>query len=136
MISGFSTTPRHVYGSNNFRYYGGLPVPFNIPNVLHNLLFEDVGLEFDAKQSDMIDAVSFSYKALLRMQQIYAPKEQEAVVNMLKNPDNLKLKEEHDKIQFDVLLANQHFKDLVVVLSELLTRDQYAKLLEFSNIKL
>lgn len=135
MITGFSSTPRHSYGSYGSRHVGSLPVPFNIPNVLYNLLFEDIGLEFNAKQSDIVESLRFSYKALLRMQEIYAPKEQEAVANMLRSPDNIKFKEEYDQLQLDVLLANQHFKELVVVLSEILSREQYAKLLEFSNIK-
>lgn len=135
MISGFSSTLRHSHDSYS-HHLGNLPVPFNIPKVLHNLLFEDIGLEFDAKQSDIVEALCFSHKALLRMQEVYAAKEQDAVANMLRNPDNIKFKEEYDQIQLDLLQANQHFKYLVVVLSELLSREQYAKLLEFSNIKL
>ncbi len=135
MISGFSSMLRHSYGSYS-HHLGSLPVPFNIPKVLYNLLFKDIDLEFDAKQSDIVEALRFSYKALLRMQEIYAPKEQEAVANMLRNPNNIKFKEEYDQIKLDELQANQHFKELVVVLSDLLSREQYAELLEFSNIKI
>jgi len=134
MISGFSTTQRHVHGGYDSKNSGSLPVPFNIPNVLHNLLFEDVGIEFDAKQSDVMETLRFSQAALVRMQQKYAQKEQELVAKMLRDSDNKKYKEEYEEMQLDRFEANSYFKELVVVISDLLTREQYAKLLDFSNI--
>jgi hypothetical protein len=134
MISGFSSTPRHSHGGYDSNHSGVLPVPFNIPNVLHNLLFEDVGLEFDSKQSDILETLRFSQAALVRMQQKYALKEQELVAKMLRDSDNQKYKEEYEEMQLDRFEANSYFKELVVVISDLLTREQYAKLLEFSNI--
>lgn len=136
MISGFSSAQRPSYGAYDSSHDGNLPVPFNIPMVLYNLLFEDIDLKFDAKQSDMLEALRFSYKALFKLQEISALKEQEVIANMLRNPDNIKYKEEHNQIQLDLLQANQHFKELVIVMSDLLTREQYAKLLKFCNINI
>ncbi len=135
MISGFSGATRQSFGGYESGHGGGLPVPFNIPNVLHNLLFEDTGIEFDAKQSDMVEALRFSSNAYPKMQEKYLTKEKEMLTKMVSEPDNLEYKKEYEDIRLDILQANQHFKDLVIVLSELLTREQYAKLMEFSNIK-
>ena len=61
MITGFSSTSRGDGSlSSHHLSGGGLPVPFNIPLVLHNLLFEKTGIEFNAKQSDMIETLRFS----------------------------------------------------------------------------
>jgi len=118
---------RHVGGGN-------LPIPFNIPNVLYNLLFEDLGLEFTRKQQDMIDAVSFSYKAVGRMEQKYAQEEQELMQKMIKSSDDKSLKSSLEELHINRFQANQHFKELVIVLSELLDKDQYGKLMSFSGI--
>ena len=135
MISGFSSTNRNEIRATNSNTGGGnLPIPFNIPNVLYNLLHEDIGLVFDAKQRDIIEALRFSYKALGKMQEKYTLKEQDIMAKMLAEPDNDELKEIHEEIQLDVLQAHSQFKDLVIVISDLLTREQYQKLLKFSNI--
>jgi len=135
MISGFSSTNRNEIRATNSNTGGGnLRIPFNIPNVLYNLLHEDIGLVFDAKQRDIIEALRFSYKALGKMQEKYTLKEQDIMAKMLAEPDNDELKEIHEEIQLDVLQAHSQFKDLVIVISDLLTREQYQKLLKFSNI--
>lgn len=137
MISGFASSTRIDYTARNKgEHSSNLPIPFNIPNVLYTLLYEDVGLEFDAKQSDMIETLRFSYKALGRMQERYGLQEQELKEKILKDPDSLELKELYEELQLDVLSGNQHFKDLVIVISDLLKRDQYQKLLKFCNINI
>jgi len=135
MISGFGGGSR---GESNVVSHhlsgGGLPVPFNIPKVLHNLLFEEIGIEFDAKQNDMLETLRFSSHALNRMNEKYNPKVQELKNMLFKHPDNLELKREQEELQMDFFEANQHFKELVIVLSEILSREQYAVLLKYSNI--
>jgi len=135
MISGFSGSSRN-YTFTHSRHIGGgnLPIPFNIPNVLYNLLFEDFGLVFTRKQEDMRDAVSFSYKAVQRMEQRYAKEEQSLMQKMLQSSDDKVLKDELEELQLDRFQANQHFKELVNVLSDLLDKEQYAKLMSFSGI--
>lgn len=135
MISGFGGSTRsndHV--SSHHISGGALPVPFNIPNVLHNLLFEDIGIEFNAKQQDMIDTLQFSSDALARFNRKYIEREEKLRTEIFHNPDNIELQEEHEELQLDFLNANHYYKDLVDVLSEMLTKEQYAKLLKFSNI--
>jgi len=135
MISGFSSSSKFDNTPHGANQGGGhLPIPFNIPNVLKNLLFEDIGLEFDAKQSDLVEAVSFSYKALSRMQEKYTLKNRDTRVKMMREPNNPQHKEDLEEMQLDLLQANHHFKDLVIVMAELLTREQYAILMKFSNI--
>lgn len=136
MISGFSSAPRHHIGGYDSGKAGGLPIPFNLPGVLHNLLFEDVGLEFTNKQKDMLETLRFSQNSLVKLQQDYALKGQELVSKMIREPENASYKKEYDEMQLDMLDANQQFKELVIVISDLLTREQYAKLMEFSNIPL
>ena len=135
MISGFGSSARgtsvlHAHHTGN----GGLPIPFNIPIVLHNLLFEETGIEYDAKQKDILETIVFSFHSLERMNQKYGPKEQELKSKLFHDPDNEKLKEEMEELRLDFFEANHHFKDLVIVISDMLTRDQYTQLLEFSNI--
>jgi len=135
MIRGFGSSSRgqsalqshHVSG-------GGLPIPFNIPSVLHNLLFEDVGIEFDSKQEDMIETLVFSTYALQKMREKYGPKEQELKTKLFHDPDNETLKKEYEELQLDFFDANHHFKDLVTTIGDMLTLEQYTKLLQFSNI--
>jgi len=136
MITGFgsgargdgSLTSHHLSG-------GGLPVPFNIPKVLHNLLYEDTGVEFDPKQMDMIETLRFSTHALSRMNEKYGPRAQELKSQLFGDPDNKELIAEQELLQLDFFEAHQHFKELVIVLSDMLSRQQYAKLLEYSNIQ-
>ena len=135
MIRGFGSSARgtsvlHAHHTGG----GGLPIPFNMPIVLHNLLFEGTGIEYDKKQKDMLETLVFSFHALERMQQKYAPKEQELKTKLFHDPDNKKLKEEMEELQLEFFEANHHFKDLVIVISDMLTREQYTQLLEFSNI--
>lgn len=134
MISGFGTSGGPIF-SRQTRHIGdgNLPVPFNIPTVLHNLLFEDVGIEFDRKQKDVMEALTFSYNALEKMGTRYAQKEQELLHKILKDPDNKQLKEEQEELQLEKFEAYNQFKDLVITISELLTKEQYEKLMEFSQ---
>lgn len=135
MISGFGGSSRsdgnlashHLSG-------GGLPVPFNIPLVLHNLLFEEIGIEFDSRQLDMLETLRFSSYALSRMNEKYGPRAQELKSKLFSDPDNRVLIEEQEQLQLDFFEAHQHFKELVIVLADILSREQYGKLLEYSNI--
>jgi len=136
MISGFGSSRGPAF-SHDIKHLGdgNLPVPFNIPNVLHNLLFEDTGIEFDNKQKDVIEAVRFSYNALQKMGVRYAQKEQKLLQKILKDPDNKALKEEQEELQLEKFEAYNQFKDLVITISELLTKEQYQKLMQFSQHK-
>ena len=135
MIRGFGSSSR---GQSTLQFHhisgGGLPIPFNIPIVLHNLLFEDSGIVFDAKQQDMVETLVFSTNALHRMQEKYGPKEQILKRKLFYDPDNKELKKEYEELQLDFFEANHHYKDLVTTIADMLTREQYTQLLEFSNI--
>jgi len=137
MISGFSGK------SNNDGYIhakptvaSNLPVPFNIAIVLHNLLFEDIDLELDNKQADLKESLVFSHKALAKMNERYAKKEQELRRKIFEEPDNLAHKDALEEMSMDRLEGYNHFKDLVSAMADMLNKQQYAKLLEFSNIAL
>jgi len=135
MISGFGGGTRsHIIYSDYHLDGGDFPVPFNIPQVLHNILFEEIGIKFDAKQDDMIEALKFSTNALKKMHEKYYPKELELKTKLFHNPDNIALKKEQEELQLDFFEANQHYKELVIVLSEMLSREQYTQLLNYSNI--
>ena len=135
MMRGLGNSSRIVQ-SHSSHHSGGLPVPFNLPNVLHNLLFEEIELEFDSKQQDLIEALTFSYNALGKMQSKYALKDQELRAGMLEDPGNIELKKLYEEMQLDIMMANHQFKDLVTIVSDSLNRDQYQKLLKFSNINI
>ncbi len=132
-LSGASSGSR---GVNFSRHQGGgnLPVPFNIPNVLYKLLYDDIGIDFDVKQQDLITTLQFAYKALGKMEHRYTELEQEIRAKILHEPDNEKYTQELEKMQVERFEGNQHFKELVIVLSELLNKDQYEKLLKYCNI--
>ncbi len=135
MISGFGgSSVNSDYHHSRVKYSSNLPVPFNMPNVLHNLLFEDVGLGLNAKQDDLKETLVFSSKALTKMEERYAKSEREARAKILQEPDNKDYVKELEEIQLDRLEAHAHFKDLVTVMSDLLVREQYTKLLEFSGL--
>jgi hypothetical protein len=136
MISGFSnmTRPPISYGNKHIGD-GQLPVPFNIPNVLQNLLFADIDLIFDAKQRDVMEALRFSYNSLEKMQQRYAQKENDIVSKMIQNPQDEKLQSKLEEVHLDRYEAYEQFKNMVETIAELLTREQYQKLLKFSGIK-
>ena len=134
-MRGYSTSTRQYISSGPKSVGSGeLPIPFNIPSVLTNLLFEDIGLEFDRKQKDMLETLQFSYKAVQKMQVRYNKQDQDLKIKIVADPDNQELKDEFEEMQLDILEANFHFKDLVITMSELLEREQYEKLLKFSNI--
>ncbi len=137
MISGFgggsrnnNTLPAHHLSG------GGLPIPFNIPNVLNNLLFEDTGILFDTKQQDMIDTLKFSTNALIKFNEKHALLEEELRRKLFDNPNDEELKKESSLLQLEFYEANHQYIDLVTVFSDMLSREQYAKLLKFSNIPL
>ena len=132
MMRGLVDTSKNAT-SINASSYSLLPVPFNLPNVLYALLFEDIGIEFTNKQEDLLEALRFSYNALIRMQQKYAPIEQRLRFEMLKNNDS-SLKAEYEELQANRLQANSHFKGLVVAMSDLMDKEQFTKLLEYCNL--
>ena len=135
MISGFGGSVRgETVSYSRHQDAGNLPVPFNIPNVLYKLLYEEIGIEFDAKQQDIIATLQVSYKALGKMEKRYAQLEQDVRAKILQEPDNKKHVKDLEELQLERFEANQHFKELVIVLSDLLHRDQYEKLLKYCNI--
>jgi hypothetical protein len=135
MISGFGGGTRVTYVNRNPSHaLSGLPVPFNIPNVLHNLIFEDIGIEFTPMQKDMLETLRFSYNALIKLQASHTQKEKELREKILKESDNIALKEEQEEMKLDMLQATHQFKDIVAAMADLLKREQYEQLLKFSNI--
>lgn len=137
MISGFSgksNNDGYIHSKSNSA--SNLPVPFNIPAVLHNLLFAEIDLDLDNKQADLKEALLFSYKALSRIEERYAKKEQEIRRKIFEEPDNMSHKDALEEISTDKYEGYHHFKDLVSAMAEMLSKKQYAKLLEFSNIPL
>ena len=134
MISGFGGPTRAIRPHNHESGGGNLPIPFNIPKVLYNLLFEDIGLEFDPKQQDLIEMLRFSYKALPRMEANFIKKDQELRHSYMEHSNSLQYKERLEELQLDRLQGVADFKDFVTVVSEVLTREQYTKLLEYSGI--
>jgi len=134
MISGFGSSRGPTF-SHDIKHLGdgNLPVPFNMPRVLHNLLFEETGIEFNAKQKDIMEALRYSYHALQKMGMRYAQKEQELLEKMLQNPDSQEIKEAQEELQLEKFEAYNQFKDLVIIISELLTKEQYQKLMEFTQ---
>ena len=111
-----------------------LPIPFNIPIVLHNILFNDLDLGFSMKLQDMLETVRFAYNAQKKMQKRYAKREAEIQALLLSDAENLKLKHEYEEIQLDRLQASYDFRDLITALSDMMSREQFEKLLKFSNI--
>lgn len=135
MISGFGGSTRVspiIY--DRYHLASNLPIPFNIPKVLYNLLYEDIGIEFDAKQQDVLEALRFSYVAFEKLQEKNKRKLQEIQSKMLQDLDNKELKKELEDMKLDMLSANQQFKDMVITISDMLKREQYEKLLAFSGI--
>ncbi|MEA2072546.1 MAG: hypothetical protein U9O86_03095 [Campylobacterota bacterium] len=66
----------------------------------------------------------------------HVPLEDDLRTKLFHDPDNEELKEEFAQLQLDFYEANHHYIDLVTVLSDMLSKEQYAKLLKFSNIPL
>lgn len=135
MISGFGggvrVAPTNV---DSVHFASNLPVPFNIPKVLHNLLFEETGITFDAKQQDMLETLRFSYDALLRLEENHAKKSETLRLKLLETPDDLEIKASFEELRLDMLQAKFQFKELLGVMSELMKRSQYEQLLAFSKI--
>ena len=53
---------------------------------------------------------------------------------MLKQPDNIEVKKDYEELRLELLQANYDLKDLVVAFGDVMTKEQYEKLLSFSNI--
>jgi len=135
MMRGFGDSARQVHqNSDSSSSNNTLPVPFNIPIVLQNILYKDIDLGFDAKLQDMLETVRFANKAQEKMQIRYALKETQLQQQMILEPENDALKMEFEQIQLDRLQASFDFKDLVVALSDMMSKEQFEKLLKFSNI--
>ena len=136
MFSGLgmeTSSYRHNYSQTKHQ---DLPVPFNLPSVLHNLLFEDIELELDKKQEDMLEMMKFSYMSLGKLQQKYAEEESKLKSKIFEEPDNMELKSEIQDIHLDRQQANFDFKNIVILMSDMLDREQLKKLLKFSNINI
>ena len=135
MISGFGSSNRANYIRHaDVHSISHFPVPFNIPNVLYNLIFEDIGIEFDAKQKDMLETLRFSYNAFAKFQASYATRTEELKEKIIHNPQDEALKQELEDLQLELFQASYQYKEIVTAMSELLKREQYEKLLRFSNI--
>lgn len=135
MISGFGGGSSSYQHSSFHTSHGhDLPIPFNIPKVLYNLLFEDNGIEFDKKQKDFLEVLRFSYNSLLDLQIKYAQKEEQLKAKILEQPDNLDLKQKLEDMILDRQQAHYDFKNYVTLMSDMMSREQFAKLLKFSNI--
>ena len=135
MIAGFGGGARYqAQHSFSVAHTHALPIPFNIPKVLHNILFEELDLDLNNKQKDIIEAVRFSYTSLLKVQKIYGQKEAELKSRMFSESDNIELKRDYQDIVLDSQQANYDFKSLVTTMSDMLVREQFEKLLKFSNI--
>jgi hypothetical protein len=134
MISGFSgmksVSPRGDYIGNA----SNLPIPFNIPKVLQNLLYGDIDFEFDQRQKDILQALKFSYESLIKMEKNYALKIAEVQEKLVDDSSNKELQQEYEDLKLDLLEARYQFKELVSAMSEVMTKEQYQKLLEYSNI--
>ena len=135
MISGFggstSSYHHHYFNTTHAR---DLPVPFNIAKVLHNLLYEDIGVEFDAKEKDLLDLLRFSFESLAKFEYESSKKEADLKSKIFSEPDNMDIKDEYQDIVLDRQHAHYDFKNLVVLMSDMLNREQFEKLLKFSNI--
>ena len=134
MIAGFGGSSDSKHQHFEIKHSSDLPIPFNIPIVLHNLLFEDNGIEFDAKQADIIETLKFSYISLAKIQQKFAVQEADLKAKIFSESDNIQHKIDYEEIQLDRQQANYDFKSLVELISDMLSREQFQKLLKFSNI--
>ena len=134
MISGFSGGGGSSYTSQQAHLSGGFPVPFNLPNVLHNLLYADIDFAFDSKQQDLHTMLKFSYESLQKMLQQATAQEHEIRQKILQNPQNTALTEQLQEIALERMQATQDFKELLETMAELLTKEQYEKLLKISNL--
>ncbi len=135
MIAGFGSSS----GSNVEHYFSkkhtlSLPMPFNIPRVLHNLLFEDTAIEFDAKQKDMLEALRFSYIALGKLGEQYELQKSKLKEQILAEPDNTEIKHELEDLKLDKQQANYDFRNLTEIMLELLQKEQIEALLRFSKV--
>jgi|GEM_PF-3043188 len=135
MISGFGGGTRVNYVHHDSKHTtSGLPVPFNMPNVLHNLLYEETGIVFDLKQKDMLETLRFSHNALIKFQSTQEQRKQEIHKEILHSSNSKELKDELEEMHLDLLQATYQFKDIVNAMADLLKREQYEQLLKFSNI--
>ena len=135
MIAGFGNSS----GSNVEHFFStkhtlALPMPFNIPRVLHNLLFEDTAIEFDAKQKDLLETLRFSYIALGNLGEKYKLQKAKLKEQILAQPDNIDLKNELQDLKLDKQQANYDFKNLTEIMLELLQKEQIEALLKFSKV--
>ena len=134
MISGFSNAPTsHLY--NHLAFDSSMPMPFKIPAVLQALLDPEIDLDYTPKQSDLIEALRFSFQAKAKMLDKVGRHEAEIVQKMThEGEDTAKLKEEYDDIQTEKLEANEMFFDLINALADLLDKSQYERLLQYAGI--
>ena len=134
MISGFSGGGGSSYTSQQAHLSGGFVVPFNLPNVLHNLLYADIEFAFSAKQQDLHTMLKFSYESLQNLLQQSATEEQKLSQEILRSPDDVELTHRLQEIRLERMQATQDFKELLDVMAKLLTKEQYEKLLRASNL--
>ena len=134
MISGFGGSTGGGYSNTQTHLGGGFPVPFNMPNVLQNLLYGNIDFGFDVKQQDIHTTLKFSYEALQSMLQKSAQQEQILRQKILEDSHNTELLRKLQDMELDRMQATQDFKELLEVMADLLTKEQYEKLLKASNL--
>jgi len=136
MISGFgssSTAGKHHHFSDKHHMLA-LPMPFSIPKVLHNFIFEDIDLKFDLKQQDIYEALKFTYISLIEFTQNFEENIASIKDKIRNEPDNQEIKNELKDIQLEMQEMNFEFKDLLEVMLEMLHREQIEELLRYSKI--
>lgn len=134
MISGFSNVSSGSSQSHHQHLSSGFPVPFNLPNVLRNLLYENIDLQLDNKQKDIHTALHFSYEALQKMLEKYTQEEHEYNSKLMQEPDNKELVEKIENIKLEKMDAVQDFKHILETMAEALNKEQYGKLLKASGL--
>jgi len=136
MISGFSNAPtNHLY--NHLAFDSSMPMPFKIPAVLKTLLDTEIDLNYTPQQSDLIEALRFSFQARAKMLEKVGHEEAALLHQMTQEgEDTTKLKQEYDEIQTQKLEANEIFFDLINALADLLDKSQYAALLQHAGVNL
>ena len=136
MISGFSNASNsHVV--HHLAHDSAMPMPFKIPIVLETLLDKGLDLDYDQKQKDLLEALSFSFSARVRMIQKTSVREKELLAQMTQEgQDTQKLKEEYNDLQTDKMEASEMFFDIMNTFADLLTAQQYQKLLQTAGVSI
>ena len=135
MISGYSNVYSSSQRAEHTHISSSFPVPFNIPSVLHTLLYGDVDLDLNDQQKDLLDTLRFSYEALQKLNEKFLLKQQEYTQKLMQNPDDKETKHLMEESKLEMYDASNQLKMLVEAMAEMLTKEQYAKLLQAVGIE-